>query len=379
MVHLDPVTLLVLLAIVALVAAVLVVVDSSLRGVEALGRLWGMAYLSAAFFSVTLLVDTLTHADAAAVAAGTAVLAVGFAWAGIRWRNRKQPRSWIGVGAAALTAAVGPLADAAGTDALVIGFAPVGVLSLLYAYEALSGSVRRRLHAQVLAALFGLLALYGAAVLVAELVLGTAQPWLADPGPVALVAVVVTMLSAVSSSALIAEADRHRPVQGADQEIDAIPEESPQTQRAAAALLERADFLQEGVCLIEAQLDNLGDMNLAFGRRFGDDAIVRFGEILRRHLPAFSVIVYRRAGRFSILVDAESDDWAQAMVENVQLALAEEPMGRPEGIRYITASFGIAHSDRFGYSLAALQVGADAACRRAVSRGGNLALSASQA
>jgi diguanylate cyclase (GGDEF)-like protein len=141
-------------------------------------------------------------------------------------------------------------------------------------------------------------------------------------------------------------------------------------QQAATEHLERAEHAELGLAVIGADIDNLPEINTAFGRTAGDEAIARFAETLRGSAPLMSLIGHPAAGRFLVLAAAASATEASGITERMQNALVDGPLGESYQIR-LTASFGIADTFDHGYDLDALSAAAGRAIDIVKRQGGN--------
>jgi diguanylate cyclase (GGDEF)-like protein len=145
---------------------------------------------------------------------------------------------------------------------------------------------------------------------------------------------------------------------------------APAFQQAARDHLQRAEWAHAGVALIGADIDKLPEVNTAFGRQAGDDAISAFAQSLRHSAPVIAVIGHISAGRFLMLVLAASATEAMRMAENLQTALVDSPL--PEGQRIrLTASIGVADVFDIGYDLDDLMSAVANALDRSKALGGN--------
>jgi len=140
--------------------------------------------------------------------------------------------------------------------------------------------------------------------------------------------------------------------------------------QAATDHLDRAHRAGVALVLIGADIDNLPQINVAFGRSAGDEAIARFAIQLRACAPVLSVVGHRSSGRFFMLAAVDSMREARAIVEALQAALVDEPLKEASHIR-LTASFGIAGTRDYGYSLTALSGAVSTAVATLQVRGGN--------
>jgi len=140
--------------------------------------------------------------------------------------------------------------------------------------------------------------------------------------------------------------------------------------QAATDHLQRGERAALGLAVIGADIDNLPEINTAFGRVAGDEAIARFADTLRGSAPMMSLIGHPAAGRFFILAAVGSATEAMAIAERMQNALVDGPLGESFQVR-LTASFGIADTFDHGFDLTALSEAAGRAIDVVKHRGGN--------
>jgi diguanylate cyclase (GGDEF)-like protein len=140
--------------------------------------------------------------------------------------------------------------------------------------------------------------------------------------------------------------------------------------QAAADHVQRAEHRNVGLAVIGADIDKLPELNTAFGRVAGDQAISVFAQALRGAVPVMAVVGHPAAGRVLVLSAVASSEEAMELVERIQLTLVDEPLAESQRIR-LTASFGLADTFGHGYDLDALMDAANGAVDEVKRTGGN--------
>jgi diguanylate cyclase (GGDEF)-like protein len=320
---------------------------AAMRHNDEANRAWTAAF--AAALCVTAL-DAIYAADGSAplvvVAAGDAstVFSVGAMWAGCRLLdNRERSNIWMPL-VAAIAVAVPTLVQTSSPDldlSTTLRTAATGVFAWLAATELLRGPMRLNLNARILQGVF---LLFGAwyITLAALNAGGAVRP---DVETTALPFTALFVVSAICLSALRVEragnwwsmsAEARRRSTLNVLAADAFRED-------AADRLERATRAGSHVALVLAEIDDLDELNSAFGREAGDNALVHFSGILRSRVPADALLGHLGAGRFVVLVVAASTETPRRVVDAIRTGLTESSVG--EGMELRTgATFGTGHT-----------------------------------
>ncbi|TFC24415.1 diguanylate cyclase [Cryobacterium sp. TMT1-3] len=377
--HLDTLTLLLLNGVVVALCGVSFVLNTAFNRNDAVGRIWSMAFIAA-------MTVTVAHGASvtgqfiwwAIVVANVALtIAVGAVWLGLRRYNRRRRGSWviatISVAVLAATLLHGESAGRwAGAAEMWIGLA---VMLALGALEAVRGRLRRNLSGRILAVALwvaALTALVRAIVFTVDGVTGEMFLTYFNTANMAALGLCLVVVVTIAASVLRAEQGTTSAVGDLTDGIHSAAGvlSAAAFVQAATDHLDRAHTARVGLALIGADIDNLPEINTAFGRVAGDEAIARFAAKLRESAPVLSIIGHRASGRFLVLAAADSAAEARALAERIQTALVEEPMTEASLIR-LTASFGIADTFDHGYSLTALGDAVNTAIGTVTVRGGN--------
>ncbi|MET1051583.1 MAG: diguanylate cyclase, partial [Mycetocola sp.] len=134
--------------------------------------------------------------------------------------------------------------------------------------------------------------------------------------------------------------------------------------------IRRANRVGERTYFVGAEIDNLEDMNTAFSRSFGDNAIVSFMTILHDHLPATALLGDRTAGRFTAVIHATEIEQVFTALEDVRVALVESPIEAGSALR-LSVSWGVVPIEPTEPDIAALTAEVHLLVREARAAGGN--------
>jgi diguanylate cyclase (GGDEF)-like protein len=376
---LDASTLQTMSGLIVILCGVSFIFNTALNRNDPCGRLWSLAFVAGIIVAVGYGVYVVS-ADAwwSLTFANTAlVVSVGALWAGCRVYNGRSSAFLI-VGVLALV--VGAFTVFAGPDGGEwAGAGPlwlvVGALGGLGGFEALRGRLRRNINGRVLAIVLCIVAVFYAARAVTFLLIGVDNPTFETyfgSGTTSMLNMALIVTASIAVSILRAEGAGNNAVGDITVGIHSAAGVLSGTsfQQVAEDHLERANRAQQGLVIIGADIDNLPEINTAFGRAAGDEAIARFADILRGSAPLMAQIGHPAAGRFYALSAVGSATEARTITERIQNALVDGPLGESYRIR-LTASFGIADTFDHGYELSALTGAVGRAIDVVKERGGN--------
>ncbi|WEO77955.1 GGDEF domain-containing protein [Cryobacterium sp. SO2] len=376
---LDGPTLQMLSGLIVILCGVSFIFNTALNRNDPPGRLWSLAFVAGMMVAVGYGVY-IVSADAwwsITVANTSLVIAVGALWSGSRVYNLRSS-GFLVVGS--LSAVVGVITLAAGPDGGEwAGAGPlwlvVAAMGALGGYEALRGRLRRNVNGRILSIVLFVVAVFYAARAVEFFVAGVDSPtFLAyfDSGTTSILNMALIVTACIAVSILRAEGVGSSAVGDITVGIHSAAGVLSATsfRQAAADHLERGKRSQLGLALIGADIDNLPEINTAFGRSAGDEAIARFADTLRSSAPLLAQIGHPAAGRFFVLAAVGSASEARTITERIQNALVDGPLGESYQIR-LTASFGIADTFDHGYDLAELTEATTLAIGIVKQRGGN--------
>ncbi|MBG6237113.1 diguanylate cyclase (GGDEF)-like protein [Mycetocola sp. CAN_C7] len=373
----DLQTLLITSGMIVAICGVSFIVNTVFGRNDPPGRLWSAAFTAGILTTVSFAVWGATPAAwwAIAVGNGSLVLAMGCVWDGSRLFNGRSSRFLIvavGAGLTGVAAAVqGPDGgDWAGGVVMLFG---VALFATLAGIEALTGRMRRKLNARILASLMLIVGAYYATRGVVFIVASPESELFRDFfGTEVTTFVTILFVIVASTSMSILRADHV----AADSRLEVeqigwngiLP--GPLFVSAAVDRVRRANRVGERTFFVGAEIDNLEDMNTAFGRSFGDGAIVSFMSILHDHLPATALLGDRQAGRFTAIIHAESLEQVHGILDDVRAALVESPIEPASGLR-LSVSWGVIKLDGGEPDIEALTTEAHRLVRDARAAGGN--------
>ena len=377
--HLDTTTLLVLNGVVIALCGVSFILNTAFKRNDSVGRIWSLAFIAGMMVTITR--GTSENGQmiwwAIVVANVTLAIAVGSVWAGLRRHNDRSRGFWmiIIIGLVVLAATLWH-GEAAGmwAGAAELWFA-LAALCAAGAVEAVRGRLRRNLSGRILAVALCVAAITAAARAIVFIVDGpNGAVFLTyfNTANAAAISLCLVVLITISASTLRGEQASDRAVGDLTDGIHSAAGVLSAAAFAQAATdhLARASTAGAGLALIEADVDNLPEINVAFGRVAGDEAIARFTVKLRSSAPVLSLIGHRASGRFLVLAGAASAAEARALTERIRMTLVDDPLKESSLIR-LTASFGIADTFDHGYDLNALSNAVTVALNSVKKNGGN--------
>jgi diguanylate cyclase (GGDEF)-like protein len=106
--------------------------------------------------------------------------------------------------------------------------------------------------------------------------------------------------------------------------------------------LQRAERFGSGLALIVADLDDFKEVNDRFGHQAGDEVLSSFAEVLQGRIRGIDLAARLGGEEFAILLPETDAAGAEALAENLRLAVANLVV--PIGAEHVqvTASFGVA-------------------------------------
>jgi diguanylate cyclase (GGDEF)-like protein len=104
----------------------------------------------------------------------------------------------------------------------------------------------------------------------------------------------------------------------------------------------RAERFGNGLALIVADLDDFKDVNDRFGHQAGDEVLRAFSEVLQGRIRGIDLAARLGGEEFAILLPETDALGAEALAENLRMAVAELAVAVGVDEVRITASFGVA-------------------------------------
>jgi diguanylate cyclase (GGDEF)-like protein len=365
--QLDSATLQIMCGLLVVLCGVSFIFNTALNRNDPPGRLWSLSFVGGIMVTTAYAVYLLSADAWWTIAVGNAALVfcVGSLWAGSRVYNGRNSGFLLVAGLAFVITVISFLPGASGGE-----WAGAGPLWLVVAL--LGGrNVNGRILSLVLLIVTGFYTLRAVAFIVQGPDSAVFNAYFdSDTTSVLNMSLIVT--ASIAVSILRAEGAGSNAVGDITVGIHSAAGVLSATsfQQAAADHLERAERAELGLAVIGADIDNLPEINTAFGRVAGDEAIARFADTLRSSAPLMAQIGHPAAGRFYVLAAVGSATEARTITERIQNALVDGPLGESYRIR-LTASFGIADTFDHGYALDGLTAAVGHAIGVVKAQGGN--------
>lgn len=385
----DPWTLAFSSAIVVMVASAIYIIGTLAYKDNDAGRIWSVAYMAGVLTTLSYLNYSLNPETWWTGAVGNASLVVGagFFWSGSRVRNGHRPLFLV-VAASGVLVALAALARGpeggpwAGASLYFLG---VAAFAAAAAIEMQRGRHHNELGSMTLTVVFSIQSAYYLTRLFALTVFGAESTFFTEAVGSSVTAVVSMILIIVLSATMaMMRAERTRAGTALFDDYGSAGTTEHGVLRAESFhhvvgdWLERCKVHGEQLALIHLGLDNLDEINAAFGRAHGDEVLKRFTTVVRHHGPPHSDIGQAGTGRLVVAVPMADSGEAVAAVATLQTRLLDEPIPELKGLRP-TLSVGVALSGDWGYHFRPLSTAARIACDQASAAGGNRVIVASSA
>jgi diguanylate cyclase (GGDEF)-like protein len=319
------------LATVAAVSGLIVVLcgvsfilNTILRRNDQVGRLWSVAFVSGILQTLAYTIESLRPAAwwADAVGNGAFVLIFGMLWAGYRAANARRSLYPVPIVVACLVALVvlvqgpagGPWAGASETFAAAAVFAALGFS------ETLRGWLARSLNARIVGIASLVVAVYYAARSVLVLLLGPGDP-VFDAGfgsvTATLLNLCLVVIGTLALSTIQSERFRRPGLDTpSESEADGLVG-AAQFRSLAEVWLRRAVREQQTLALVLVELANIDEINLAFGRGPGDNAIRLMGRLAIDEAPTAALVGRLNRQRFALLFPMADEEDARAVADRI--------------------------------------------------------------
>ncbi len=377
---LDITTLLLVAGLVIVLCGISFVLNTSMRRNDASGRLWSLSFLGGMLTALSFLVWNVAPDVWWVLAIGNTayVISIAAIWSGARVFNGRRSLIWIGLASGAVTA-VFTVIDGAGDPGVWTGAVPlfigVAVFSGLSGAETMRSRMRRNLNARILSVCLWVVCAYYVMRTSVFITMGPESSIFQEyfgSAVTSVITILLVLLSAISMSILQAERSGARALGDVTVGVHSVVGvlSAASFMQQWADWVERASFNGDRLAMIAMDIDNLPQMNTAFGRTFGDTAIRSVAQIVRHYAPTSSLLGHTGAGRFVIVVVSPNAADAEQLAIRLQTALVDEPIDPQQSLR-ATASFGVVDTATFGYGLPVLRRALDDATLTARDEGGN--------
>lgn len=335
---LDLPTLLIACALVVTICGTIFVLSTVLQHHDVASRLWSAAFTFGILTMVSFAVWAVIPGAHVIIGVGNGALtlAMGFVWSGNRAFNGRNPLYAVSLAGGFIVAILAWIDEGAGSWAggqvFLIG---VALYALLAGLEALTGRMRRSLNARILAIVMLVVGVFYA---IRSVIFATSGPYsevfldYVDSDITTFVTILFVITASTSMSVLRTEGSNPRAprtLEVGEWEKFAYPELFA---IAVDDRLERLARFRENGVLIRIDIDNLSEMNTAFGRSFSDAAMTLLGSVLRDEVPASAVLGHTGGAGFDALV-FEGLDHALDRAQRIRSALVDTPVDTSQGLR----------------------------------------------
>jgi diguanylate cyclase (GGDEF)-like protein len=360
---LDTQTLLLANGVVVAIAGFSFILNTVLRGADDVGRTWSIAFISGILTGLSYAVSSAVTGAWWAVAAGNGalVLSIGAMWSGARQFNDRKGLLWVPLCVGVLVAVAALVRGPSGGEwaGAVEMFVGAGTFSILAGVETVRGRLKRTMNARALTVVFWGLGVYyvlRTIVIITDSPTGEVFTRYWGTATTTIVTIIFVILASISMSVLTANRRVGSEASLSNRGEPAIPGvlNKSQFEQAAQDWLARARRDHDALVLVYLDIANLDDMNTAFGRNYGDQAIFAVGRAAAQHSPSAAIIGHSGGKRFAILTTMPSVGNPDAVAERMHTALVESPIDPIEGIRAI-ATCGLGLTETEGYDFGDLQ------------------------
>lgn len=373
--NLDLLTVSVMTALVTSVASVTYIMDTFIRRDSGPGRLWAGAFFCGLTTTFAYLAWSAGVGETGAIAVGNAlfICVPGFVWLGCRRFNDRTiliPSLIMG----ALSAATlllsflqaSELGSWAGWSMMATGLV---VLFAAASSESLRSPLRRIRTAWALSAVLIVAGVYYLVRLVIFVTMGVESALFSQWfGTISanFVTVVLTMVAAIVTSVLRSHRtalQRYEWLTSNGVATDGVMLERTFT-GAAADIVERASWRDEGVAIFVLRINGVADIRAAFGHDAAEEVLGACRLAIRRFAPASALVGEDEGGQLTVCALAASAGAARRLGATIYRGCVEELSDARSGL-FPFIGVGVALAADVGYDLPALQATARAASHRA--------------
>lgn len=373
---LDLPTLLLSCGLVVTICGSIFILSTVLEHNDVPSRLWSAAFTFGILAMVSFAVWAAIPDSTAIVGVGNGALtlAMGLIWSGNRAYNGRSPLYVASTAGGVVVAIVAWIDAAAGSWAggqvFLIG---VCVYALLSGVEAATGRMRRSVNARILASVMLIVGLFYA---IRAVVFAVSGPFsdafldFLDSDITTFVTILFVITASTSMSVLRTEGMNARSPRTLDVGRWGKFASPESFAIAADDRLERLERRGEVGVLIRIDIDNLSEMNTAFGRVFSDAAMTLLGSILRDEVPSSALLGYNGGAGFEALV-FEGLDNALDRAQRIRSALVDTPVDTSQGLR-VSVTIALVVPETGELSFASLSERAARFIDKGQSAGGNV-------
>lgn len=375
MIELDLFTVSVMTALVAAVASVTFILDTFIRRDTGPGRIWAAAFFCGLTTTFAYLAWSAGISSAASIAVGNAlfVCVPGFVWLGCRRFNDRS--MWVASVAVALLATstfVLAVVEAEALDSWAgwtMMAASLVVLFAAGAVESLRPPMVRIRTAWALSTVLAVASIYYLARLVLFVTIGPDSELFSQWfGTISanFVTVVLTMVAAIVTSVLRSHRTtllRYEWLTSNGVAADGVML-SRTFEGAAAEVVERASWRDEGVAVLVLRIEGLAEIRAAFGVDAADEILGACRLAVRRYAPASALVGEDDDDQLAVCALASTAVDARRLGATIYRGCVESLSDARSGL-FPFVGVGVAVAEDIGYDLVALRDAARVLAQRA--------------
>ena len=354
---LDPTTLFVIGGLVTILSGIFFLLETLLRRNDAVGRLWSVFYIGAMFVVFAYLIVEIDPGTwwALAPANGGFVVAMGMIWSGARAANGMRPLVLVPFAAGAIVGVATLIPGESGGywAGSLETFIGISAFAGLAAGAMARRDLARLVGARIFAILLAAISIFYAARAVAFLALG--------PGDATFLSYFGTETSTIFETCLLVlgtvtlssiQAERFGAGGGSTREIeDGTHLDGVLGLRSfrefAESWLLRSLRERTTLVLLVLEISDLDEINVAFGRGAGDNAIRVTARVATTTAPTATLIGRISARRFALLMKLPSNDSVDAIASRIGDAVLDSAVDDRDRFR-VTTFRGIASTRTAG-------------------------------
>lgn len=341
--NLDITTVAAVSGFIVIICGVTFILNTTLRRNDRVGRIWSVAFVAAILETLAYTIEGLQPAAwwAIAVGNGSFVLAIGMLWSGYRAANER--RSLYGVPLAVGTAVSAAVLVRGAEGGIWAGAVEMFVATAAFAglgfVETLRGWLGRSLNARILGISSLVMAVYYTVRTALFVTVGVHDRVFEvgfSPTTATLVDLGLVVVGTFTLSILQRERFR-RPGLNAPSDSEADGLLAPDQFRVLAeGWLRRAVRDRATLALVLVELANIDEINLAFGRIVGDNAIRLMGRLTLDGAPAAALVGRLSRRRFAILLQMEGEEDARLVADRINSDALNSPLDDADRFRPAT-------------------------------------------
>jgi diguanylate cyclase len=372
---LDIMTVAAVSGLIIILAGSTFILNTTLRRNDHVGRLWSVAFVGGMLETLSYTVEGMAPSAwwAIAVGNGAFVLSVGMLWAGFRAANGRRSLYAIPLAAGVLAALAVLLRGPdggwwAGSLEMFLGTSAFAALGF---FETLRGWLARSVNARIVG--------IGSLIVAAYYLVRASVFLFAGPQSVlfqlgfgsvvaSLVCLGIIVVGSITLSLLQAERFRRPGLDAPSDSEDGALLGEAQFRANAEAWLQRAVRDQSTLALVLVELANIDEINLAFGRTTGDNAIRMMGRLAVGDAPPAALVGRLGRPRFALLFHMDDEDDARLVADRINSDALISPIDDGDRFR-VSAYIGITSTRAAGARYEDLLDTAEAVLELAVDSG----------